>query len=204
MILLDRYIASSYLKGMVPVMLLLLTLFSFMAMAEELEEVGEGTFRLIDAFLVVLYTSPRRIVDLMPVTALLGGLMGLGAMANHQELIAARVTRMVVLPFRNKTRQPGAGQAAADLASWSLVSTGGVTLIESGDATRRLLERGWRTGMPMGTQEILSLGLNPGVDSVMMGSVDHWMARGRRRESPTLSCRRSRKRAVRPWRTSVR
>jgi lipopolysaccharide export system permease protein len=90
MIILDRYIASSYLKGMVPVMLLLLTLFSFMALAEELEDVGEGTFRQIDAFLVVLYTSPRRIVDLMPVTALLGGLMGLGAMANHQELIAAR------------------------------------------------------------------------------------------------------------------
>jgi lipopolysaccharide export system permease protein len=90
MIILDRYIAFSYLKGMVPVMLLLLTLFSFMALAEELEEVGEGSFRLIDAFLVVLYTSPRRIVDLMPVTALLGGLMGLGALANHQELIAAR------------------------------------------------------------------------------------------------------------------
>ena len=79
MMILDRYIASSYLKGMVPVMLLLLSLFSFLALAEELEEVGQGTFRLIDAFLVVLYTSPRRIVDLMPVTALLGGLMGLGA-----------------------------------------------------------------------------------------------------------------------------
>jgi lipopolysaccharide export system permease protein len=90
MIILDRYIASSFLKGMVPVMLLLLILFSFMALAEELEEVGEGSFRLIDAFLVVLYTSPRRIVDLMPVTALLGGLMGLGALANHQELMAAR------------------------------------------------------------------------------------------------------------------
>lgn len=90
MIIIDRYIASNYLKGMVPVMLLLLALFSFLALADELEEVGKGTFRLIDAFLVVFYTSPRRIVDLMPVTALLGGLMGLGAMANHQELIAAR------------------------------------------------------------------------------------------------------------------
>jgi len=90
MIVLDRYIASSYLKGMVPVLMLLLALFSFLALAEELEDVGKGAFRLIDAFLVVLYTSPRRIVDLMPVTALLGGLMGLGAMANHQELMAAR------------------------------------------------------------------------------------------------------------------
>jgi len=90
MMVLDRYIATSYLKGMVPVMLLLLALFSFLALAEELEEVGNGTFRLIDAFFVVFYTSPGRIVDLMPVTALLGGLMGLGAMANNQELIAAR------------------------------------------------------------------------------------------------------------------
>jgi len=88
--LLDRYIAVNYLVGLLPVMLLLLALFSFLALAEELERVGEGAFRQADAFLVVLYTSPRRIVDLMPVTALLGGLMGLGAMANHQELIAAR------------------------------------------------------------------------------------------------------------------
>jgi lipopolysaccharide export system permease protein len=88
--LLDRYIAANYLIGMLPVMLLLLALFSFLSLAEELEAVGQGSFRQVDAFLVVLYTSPRRIVDLMPVTALLGGLMGLGAMANHQELIAAR------------------------------------------------------------------------------------------------------------------
>jgi lipopolysaccharide export system permease protein len=94
MIILDRYFVASYLKGMVPVLFLLLTLFSFVALAEELEQVGEGTFKQLDAFLVILYTAPRRIVDLMPVTALLGGLMGLGALANHQELIAARSSGM--------------------------------------------------------------------------------------------------------------
>ena len=88
MMILDRYIASSYLKGMIPVMLLLLSLFSFLSLAEELEEVGQGTFRLIDAFLVVLYTSPRRIVDLMPVTALLGGLLGLALGAGTSALLA--------------------------------------------------------------------------------------------------------------------
>jgi lipopolysaccharide export system permease protein len=90
MIIIDRYIARNYLKGMIPVMLLLLALFSLLALTEELEEVGKGSFRQIDAFLVILYTTPRRMVDLMPVTALLGGLMGLGALANNQELIAAR------------------------------------------------------------------------------------------------------------------
>jgi len=92
--ILDRYIVINYIMGMLPVLFLLLALFSFVALADELEEVGKGTFSQIDAFMVLLYTSPRRIVDLMPVSALLGGLMGLGAMANHQELIAARAAGM--------------------------------------------------------------------------------------------------------------
>ena len=91
---LDRYIIRNFLLGMLPVMLLLLVLFSFMELAEQLENVGEGMFTQADAFMVVFYTAPRRIVDLLPVTALLGGLLGLGAMANHQELIAARVAGM--------------------------------------------------------------------------------------------------------------
>ncbi len=92
--LLDRYIARNFLLGMIPVLLLLLVLFSFMALAEALEDVGKGLFTQFDAFMVVFYTAPRRVVDLLPVTTLLGGLFGLGIMANHQELIAARVAGM--------------------------------------------------------------------------------------------------------------
>ncbi len=94
MIILDRYIMSHFVKGVLPVLFLLLALFSFLTLAEELEDVGKGTFTQLDAFLVVLLTLPRRIVDLLPVTVLLGGLMGLGAMANHQELVAARAAGM--------------------------------------------------------------------------------------------------------------
>jgi lipopolysaccharide export system permease protein len=92
--LLDRYIVRNFVLGMIPVLLLLLLLFSFMALAEELEDVGKGAFTQFDAYLVVFYTAPRRVIDLLPVTALLGGLMGLGILANHQELIAARVGGM--------------------------------------------------------------------------------------------------------------
>jgi lipopolysaccharide export system permease protein len=92
--LLDRYIVRNFLMGMFPVALLLLVLFSFMALAEQLEDVGQGLFTQFDAFMVVLYTAPRRIVDLLPVTTLVGGLLGLGVMANHQELMAARVSGM--------------------------------------------------------------------------------------------------------------
>jgi len=138
--ILDRYIANNYLKGLLPVMLLLLALFSLVALTDELEQVGKGTFRQIDAFLVILYTSPRRMVDLMPVTALLGGLMGLGAMANHQELIAARASGLskahmawpvfkavllvaAVVVLMQSTLVPVSERAASELRSKSLEKT---------------------------------------------------------------------------------
>jgi len=138
--ILDRYIVSNYLSGVVPVLFLLLALFSFVALADELEAVGEGTFTQIDALLVLLYTSPRRIVDLMPVTALLGGLMGLGAMANHQELIVARAAGMskarmarpvfeavvmvaALVVFMQSLLIPVSEQAASELRSKALEET---------------------------------------------------------------------------------
>ncbi len=90
MLKLDRYIMQRFLLGILPVLLLLLALFSFMALAEELEDIGKGSFTLPDALMVVFLTTPKRIVELLPVTALLGGLLGLGAMANNRELIAIR------------------------------------------------------------------------------------------------------------------
>ncbi len=86
----DRYIATNFLAGCLPVLLLLLSLFGFLALSEELEDVGDGTYELVDALLVVAYTLPALVVDLLPVTVLLGGLLGLGALANNLELVAMR------------------------------------------------------------------------------------------------------------------
>jgi len=138
--ILDRYIVISFFMGIIPVLFLLLALFSFVALADELENAGKGTFGQIDAFLVVFYTSPRRIVELLPVTALLGGLMGLGAMANHQELIAARSAGMskarmarpvfeavlivaALVVFMQSLLIPVSEQAASELRSRALVET---------------------------------------------------------------------------------
>ena len=48
--------------------------------------------RLLSSLMVVFLTTPKRIVDLLPVATLLGGLLGLGAMANNRELIAIRTS----------------------------------------------------------------------------------------------------------------
>jgi len=86
----DRYISTSFLGGCIPVLLVLLSLFSFLALSEELEDVGDGSYQLLDALMVVAYRLPALTVDLLPVTILLGGLLGLGALANNLELIALR------------------------------------------------------------------------------------------------------------------
>lgn len=87
---LDRYLVSSMLKALLPVVLMLLALFSFLALAEELEDVGEGSYAAIDAVLVVGLTLPNRLLDLLPVMLLLGALIGLGGLAGNSELTAAR------------------------------------------------------------------------------------------------------------------
>lgn len=70
--------------------LMLLSLFSFLALSEELEDVGKGSYELVDALLVVACGLPALAVNLLPVTVLLGGLLGLGALANNLELTAMR------------------------------------------------------------------------------------------------------------------
>jgi len=94
MLTIDRYIMQRFMSGVLLVLVLLLALFSFLALGEELGHVGEGRFMLPDALLVVVLTIPKRVLELLPVTALLGGLMGLGSMANDRELIAIRAGGM--------------------------------------------------------------------------------------------------------------
>jgi lipopolysaccharide export system permease protein len=95
--ILDRYIGGSFIAGCIPVLLLLLSLFSFLALSEELEDVGDGSYELLDALLVVAYSLPALTVNLLPVTVLLGGLLGLGALANNLELITMRAAAISTL-----------------------------------------------------------------------------------------------------------
>ncbi len=86
----DRYLGTNFIGGCILALLFLLSLFAFLVLSVEMQDVGKGSYELVDAFLVVAYTLPALTVDLLPVTVLLGGLLGLGALANNLELIAMR------------------------------------------------------------------------------------------------------------------
>ncbi len=88
--ILDLYIGRAVIMGTVIVMMVLLTLLGFLTLMDELGDVGEGRYQTGDAFLFVLLTLPRFAYEVSPMAALLGGLIGLGGMANNSELIAMR------------------------------------------------------------------------------------------------------------------
>ena len=87
---LDRYLMLAMIRGGMPVLGMLLGLFAFLTLAEELEEVGNGTFEVIDAVNVMLLSLPKISLELLPVTSLIGVLVGLGVLASQQELVALR------------------------------------------------------------------------------------------------------------------
>lgn len=88
----DRYIARTVGIGFVAAAALLLPLFGFLDLIAELDDVGEGSYRMGDALAVTAMLLPRHAVELGPFIALLGGIIGLGQLSVHSELTALRAS----------------------------------------------------------------------------------------------------------------
>ncbi len=91
-----RYLAWTVLRAAGLALLVLLALFSFIDLAETLEDVGTGAFTVADALSVLVLTTPARMLELLPVSLLLGSVLGLGLLANQRELVALRAAGMSV------------------------------------------------------------------------------------------------------------
>lgn len=85
--ILDRYIGRIFLRHCLLILAILVVLLSLLELLSQLDEVGQGGFRFIDAILVVLLTLPKRMLDLLPITTLLGGISAMGSLADHGELV---------------------------------------------------------------------------------------------------------------------
>ncbi|MCB1790026.1 MAG: LPS export ABC transporter permease LptG [Gammaproteobacteria bacterium] len=88
--ILDRYVATTMVKATAMALVVLVILLVFFGLIEEMDDVGEGNYGLSDAFLVAVLRAPRYVFEVFPVAALVGSLIGLGAMASHGELVAMR------------------------------------------------------------------------------------------------------------------
>lgn len=88
--LIDRYIETAALRACLLVAAALTALFSLFEFVDQLASVGQGHYRLADDLVYVLLTAPSRLLQVMPVSMLLGSLFALGALGRNSELTAMR------------------------------------------------------------------------------------------------------------------
>jgi lipopolysaccharide export system permease protein len=88
--ILDQYLVREIVFGLLLAAAVIVPLFGFLDLIEQLEDVGEGYYRTEDAFFYVANLVPRRITQLAPFIALLGTVIALGRLAASHELIAMR------------------------------------------------------------------------------------------------------------------
>ena len=88
--ILDRYIARVVLGGTLIALLVVLALDVFFSFIGEVGDIGRGNYRALDALAYIALSLPRSVHELFPMAALLGSLMGLGALASNSELVAMR------------------------------------------------------------------------------------------------------------------
>lgn len=86
---LDRYIGNSVLFAILAVLGIISALALLFAFIDQLGDLDEN-YQLLDALVYVGLTAPRRIYDLLPMSALIGCLVGLGALASNSELTVMR------------------------------------------------------------------------------------------------------------------
>lgn len=91
MTIVNRYLALQVLMGLGIATAVLLPLFGFLDLLDQLDDVGRGTYGVKDAFLHTVLLLPRRFIQLAPFIALLGNVAALGRLAVGSELTALRV-----------------------------------------------------------------------------------------------------------------
>ena len=90
MTILGRYLSREILSATLMVLGGFLVLFGFFDLFEELENIGRGGYRVLDAFIGVVLAMPSHVYELMPIAVLIGGIWALANLAQQAEFTAMR------------------------------------------------------------------------------------------------------------------
>lgn len=92
----DRYINRQVLLAMAVVLLVLAGIDLLFTLVDEISETDDA-YSTAAAFRYVLFVFPRHIYELLPMTALIGSLIGLGILASANELMVLQAAGVKVL-----------------------------------------------------------------------------------------------------------
>lgn len=94
MSLIDRYLGKTVLSSIGVTLSVLVGISSLFRFIEHLKYIGRGDFSIITAVLYSVYLIPQDIEAFFPMAAMIGGLIGLGALANSSELAVMQAVGM--------------------------------------------------------------------------------------------------------------
>jgi lipopolysaccharide export system permease protein len=97
MTVLDRYIVRSILGSVFLVMIAVLILGALFVFIDQQDEIGVGHYTAMEAVWFTLLNLPQQAFELLPITVLIGSLLGLGSLARGSELIVIRATGMSIV-----------------------------------------------------------------------------------------------------------
>lgn len=90
--ILQRYLTVSLLWTTLLALFVLVALFSFFSLIDQLEETGRGNYGVLQAVTYVLLTMPRLAYELFPIAAVIGAMSVLGILAQSSELAVIRTS----------------------------------------------------------------------------------------------------------------
>ena len=95
--ILDRYVIRTILIYTAMVLGVLLMLGGLFVFIGQQDDIGVGSYRASDALLFTVLNLPQQAYELMPISVLIGGLLGLGMLARGSELVVVRAAGVSVL-----------------------------------------------------------------------------------------------------------
>ena len=106
---LDRYIGKTIFNTIMATLFMLVSLSGIIKFVDQLRKTGQGDYTALGAGFYTLLSVPKDIEIFFPMAALLGALLGLGALAQRSELVvmqAAGFTRLQIASSVMKTAIP--------------------------------------------------------------------------------------------------
>ncbi len=90
--ILDRYIGRNILVTSTLSLFVLVAVFSFFSLVDQLDDTGRGSYGVPEAIQYVLLTIPRLSYELFPIATVIGSMAALGMLANTSELAVIRTS----------------------------------------------------------------------------------------------------------------
>jgi lipopolysaccharide export system permease protein len=105
--IINRYIQRNIHLGTLGALLLLVSLSLFFSFVNELGDLGEGGYGILQVLEYLALSTPGKIVEFLPLAVLIGSMLSLGALANNSELIAMQASGITIQRLLGSVLQAG-------------------------------------------------------------------------------------------------